>query len=60
MVRIKIGTLECSTRQEIIYTLEEIIKCIDNGYHSGLTDGTCWEIEGEEEFEDEYEDEFEE
>lgn len=55
MVRIKLGTLECSTRQEIIYTLEEIIKCIDNGYHSGITDGTSWEIEGEEEFEDEFE-----
>lgn len=53
MVQFNLGTLECSTRQEIIYTLEEIIKGIDNGYHSGITsDGTCWDIEGEEEFEE--------
>lgn len=53
MTRLNLGTLECSTRQEIIYTLEEIIKGIDNGYYSGFTsDGTCWGIEGEEEFEE--------
>ena len=54
MVRFNLGTLECSTRQEIIYTLEEIIRGIENDYNSGITsDGTCWEIEGEEEFEEE-------
>ena len=53
MVQLNLSTLESSTKQEIIYTLEEIIEGINNGYYSGITsDGTCWGIEGEEEIED--------
>ena len=52
MIRLKLS-LESSTKQEIIYTLEEIIEGINNDYHSGITsDGTCWSVEGEEEIED--------
>lgn len=53
MVQLKLSTLESSTKQEIIYTLEEIIEGINNDYHSGITsDGTCWSVEGEEEIDD--------
>ena len=51
MIKLNIGTLECATRQEMIYTLEEIIRGIENDYNSGITnDGTSWNIEGKEEF----------
>lgn len=55
MIKLNIGTLECATKQEIIFTLEEIIRCIENDYYSGLTsDGTSWNIEGKEEFDEDF------
>jgi hypothetical protein len=51
MVAFGLGTLECETKQDIIYELQEIIKSIDNGNDSGMTNnGTWWNIDGVEEF----------
>lgn len=53
MVTLEIGTIEFSTKAEIIYSLEEIVTSIENGYTSGITNGgVCWSVEGDEEFDE--------
>lgn len=54
MVTLEIGTVEFETKEDIIYTLEEIARNIDMGYTSGMTNSGVWyAVEGDEEFIDE-------
>ena len=51
MVTLEIGTVEFETKEEIIYTLEEIARNIEMGYKRGMTNGGVWyAVEGDEEF----------
>ena len=50
MVTLNLGEIEFESKADVINTLEEIARAIEEGYHSGLTiGGVCWDIEGEEE-----------
>lgn len=49
MVTLNIGTMESSLKSGLVNTLNEIANAIDNGNTSGITtDGTCWDIDGDE------------
>lgn len=53
MVTLNLGEIEFESKVDVINTLKEIARAIDEGYHSGLTcGGVCWDIEGEEEQDD--------
>lgn len=53
MVTLELGTVEFETKEDIIYTLEEIARNIEMGYTSGMTNGGVWyAVEGDEEFDE--------
>lgn len=53
MVTLNLGEIEFESKADVINTLEEIARAIEEGYHSGMTcGGVCWDIEGEEEPDD--------
>ena len=54
MVTLNIGNIECCTKTECAFVLEEIANAINNGYTSGITNsGVCLDFDGNEEYEDE-------
>jgi hypothetical protein len=55
-----VKSIEGNNREEIIRTLEAIIRDLESGFNSGICDETYWEIYGEEEFDEEFDDEEEE
>ena len=53
MISIEVSTTT-STRQDMVYLLQEVVHQIEQGYNSGVGD-VVWSISGEEEFEKEEE-----
>lgn len=48
---------ECENTDEVVYTLQEIIRQIEDGYYSGYLNDGSWSMSGEEEPYDDEEDE---
>lgn len=40
--------IELSTKQDVIYALQEIIRQLENDYSCGYVNGGSWSCEGEE------------
>lgn len=53
MMTFEVKSIEGNNREEIIRTLESIIRDLESGFNSGICDETYWEIYGEEEFDEE-------
>lgn len=56
MVTLNLGEIKFESKADVINTLEEIARAVEEGYRSGITcaGGVCWNIEGEEELDDDW------
>ena len=55
MVTLNLGEIEFESKADVINTLEELARAIDDGYRSGITcSGVYWDIEGEDEPDDDW------
>lgn len=55
MVILNLGEMEFERKADVVNTLEELARAIDDGYRSGITcGGVCWDIEGEDEPDDDW------